>query len=115
MIPIVFAWLVYSWPLYPQTPLSTLAVKAVCAGRIYTANEAKDIVGCFAYSPTSKIFMAVGTRESILKQYPDIEIRELRDEVVLPGLYDSHGHIMQYGVMQENVNLFGANSFEGYF
>jgi predicted amidohydrolase YtcJ len=88
-------------------------VKTICAKRIYTANIENDIVQCLAYSPSQKVFTAVGSRQDILRLYPNSVVSDLGDKVVLPGLYDSHGHMMQYGVMQENVNLFGATSYEG--
>ena len=34
------------------------------------------------------------------------------DGYVLPGLIDSHGHILQYGEMLESVSLYGASSIE---
>lgn len=37
------------------------------------------------------------------------EIKSL-DGFVLPGLIDSHGHILQYGEMLESVSLYGAES-----
>jgi predicted amidohydrolase YtcJ len=60
------------------------------------------------------VFTAVGTKEEMHAKYPDTEIRQLdSNTVVLPGLYDSHGHIMFYGAMLESVNLFGTRSVEG--
>ncbi|KAG4443264.1 hypothetical protein IFR05_001208 [Cadophora sp. M221] len=34
------------------------------------------------------------------------------DGYVLPGIIESHGHILQYGEMLESVSLYGANSME---
>src|SRR4051812_41403256 len=34
------------------------------------------------------------------------------DGYVLPGIIESHGHILQYGEMLESVSLYGADSME---
>ena len=103
----------YSWPIYPQIPLNYSDTQVICAAKIYTANSPHDVVECFAYSPRGKAFIAAGTRKEMIERYPNASIRDLGKMVVLPGLYDSHGHIMQYGAMQESVNLFGASSIDG--
>jgi len=89
-------------------------IKGLCAPKIYTANGHNDIVTCFAYSQSTRRFASVGTKATILEKYPDTEIRFLdANMTILPGLYDSHGHIMLYGAMLESVNLFGTRSIEG--
>jgi predicted amidohydrolase YtcJ len=98
----------------------------VCAPKIYTANEAFETAECFAFGQGNGVFTFVGSRQQVTEKYPDARIRELGQSMtVLPGLYDSHGHIMhvsslfvyiskaKYGEMLENVDLFGATSFEG--
>lgn len=34
------------------------------------------------------------------------------DGYVLPGIIESHGHILQYGEMLESVSLYGADSMQ---
>lgn len=35
------------------------------------------------------------------------------DGMAVPGLWDGHGHVLNYGEMLESVQLFGAGSLEG--
>ncbi|KAF2200986.1 hypothetical protein GQ43DRAFT_52041 [Delitschia confertaspora ATCC 74209] len=38
--------------------------------------------------------------------------KEQRTGHVIPGLWDGHGHLMQYGELMDSVNLFGADSMK---
>jgi hypothetical protein len=67
----------------------------MCAPTIYTANTGAKNAECFAYSKSSGTFIAVGGRHHLTKKYPNAYIREVeKGMTILPGLYDSHGHIM---------------------
>jgi predicted amidohydrolase YtcJ len=56
----------------------------------------------------------VGTRHHVISKHPNAPIRDLGPNMtILPGLYDSHGHIMYHGEMLQSVNLFGADSYQG--
>lgn len=37
-------------------------------------------------------------------------VKEGRTGHVIPGLWDGHGHLLQYGELMDSVNLFGAES-----
>jgi hypothetical protein len=39
-------------------------------------------------------------------------IKESRTGYVIPGLWDGHGHLLQYGEMMDSVNLFGTKSMK---
>jgi hypothetical protein len=38
--------------------------------------------------------------------------KDARTGYVIPGLWDGHGHLLQYGELMNSVNLFGANSMD---
>jgi hypothetical protein len=40
------------------------------------------------------------------------ELERSRAGYVVPGLWDGHGHLMQYGELLDSVNLFGAASMQ---
>ena len=125
-LPILFAALAYAWPIYTQITLSS-DIRVTCAPKVYTANQNSSRTECFAYSAATGLFTAVGSRNRMEEKYATAPIRDLgRNFTVLPGLHDSHGHIMhvtttfnwkyswsKYGEMLDSVNLFGADSFEG--
>jgi len=54
-----------------------------------------------------------GIFTEILDGFPPLEYAvTFLDGYVLPGLIESHGHILQYGEMLESVALYGAESIE---
>ena len=70
-------------------------IHVICASEIYTANPNSPSAECFAYSTAKRIFTAVGSKETVVQKYKNPTIRELgKNLTVLPGLYDSHGHIV---------------------
>jgi predicted amidohydrolase YtcJ len=92
---VLFAIFAFSWPLYNQKSIRLPDVHVICASKVYTANSNFETAECFAYSTSSGIFSAVGKKEHILKEYGNAPIRQLQENMtILPGLYDSHGHIM---------------------
>jgi len=42
-----------------------------------------------------------------------IDWKEKGDVVVIPGMWDAHGHLLQLGEMLEGVKLYGAGSVKG--
>jgi hypothetical protein len=50
----------------------------------------------------------------VLVGIPEIDVTQITflDGYVLPGIIESHGHILQYGEMLETVSLYGAQSME---
>lgn len=39
-------------------------------------------------------------------------VKHARTGHVIPGLWDGHGHLLQYGELMDSVDLFGANSMK---
>lgn len=54
-----------------------------------------------------------GVFEQVLEEAPSpSEDAKVLNGYVLPGIIESHGHILQYGEMLESVSLYGAESIE---
>lgn len=65
--------------------------------------------------PQAKCFRSQhGLFTDVLDEYPTFNDEEILflDGYVLPGIIESHGHILQYGEMLESVSLFGAESID---
>lgn len=65
--------------------------------------------------PQAKCFRSQhGFFTEVMEDYPTLNDEEilLLDGYVLPGIIESHGHILQYGEMLESVSLFGAESID---
>ena len=63
-------------------------------------------VNCFEVSPSGYIAKVFSHGES------KDEKLQLRKGHVIPGLWDGHGHLQQYGEFLHSVDLFGASSLE---
>ncbi|KAM7198652.1 Amidohydrolase family domain containing protein [Rhypophila sp. PSN 637] len=61
---------------------------------------------CFGVSPSTGEFTRV------FESSTSTESVEISKGYVLPGLWDGHGHLMQYGEFLHSADLFGAGSFE---
>ncbi len=55
------------------------------------------------------VITAIGTKLGNPKQ-EDIEIKNLANKTILPGLIDSHGHILRLGATLQEVDLRGSSS-----
>ena len=55
-----------------------------------------------------------GLFTEVLAEVPAVNEEEIvfLDGYVLPGIIESHGHILQYGEMVESVSLYGADSMQ---
>lgn len=65
--------------------------------------------------PQAQCFRVVdGLFTEALSEVPSGKDEEITflDGYVLPGIIESHGHILQYGEMLESVSLYGADSME---
>lgn len=59
-----------------------------------------------------RVFSSSSTSESDVPAYEGGNEREIRKGYVLPGLWDGHGHLLQYGEFLHSADLFGAGSPE---
>jgi predicted amidohydrolase YtcJ len=74
------------------------------SSHITTLNSSVPRAKCF------RVQNAIFTE--VFDEVPEINGEEVKflNGFVLPGLIDSHGHILQYGEMLESVSLYGAES-----
>lgn len=72
--------------------------------------DVKKKVNCFRVSPSTGLFTRVFD-SSAVSTTKDKEER-IRKGYVLPGLWDGHGHLVQYGEFLHSANLFGSTSFD---
>ena len=57
-------------------------------------------------------FVAVGDSERVVSSFTSDAILNAGGATVLPGLIDSHGHLLNEGLMRMNVDLVGTRSFD---
>jgi hypothetical protein len=86
------------WTTVPNLPY--------CYQSVTSLSEQHLEVNCFEVSPSgyfTKVFSSNEVKdEKIL----------LREGHVIPGLWDGHGHLLQYGEFLHSVDLFGSKSLE---
>jgi hypothetical protein len=78
-----------------------------CYSSIKTLSEHHNRANCFTVSKSglfSSVFFA--KPENWAPEYLRIEGH------VIPGLWDGHGHMLQYGELLQSVNLFGSASLD---
>jgi len=62
--------------------------------------------------PTAKCFkVSNGVFAEVMRDTVS-EITESRKGYAIPGLWDGHGHLMQYGEFLNGVDLFGSKTFD---
>ena len=80
-------------------------------GNIYTVDPAQPTAQAFAVSHGK--FLAVGTNEEILAMVgPGTKAVDLEGKTVIPGMNDSHMHLLSVGAAKETVNLVPAHSVD---
>ncbi len=85
---------------------TTLMINAL----IYTQDSAQPTANAMAFNADG-IILAVGEQASLSDQYPDARQFDLKNQgVVVPGLIDAHGHLMNLGFSQITANLAGTTS-----
>jgi hypothetical protein len=82
----------------------TSSSQIFCYDGIQTLSEDAEAINCFGVSGGH--FTQVFQREQNTAA-TDVEIRS---GYVIPGLWDGHGHVMQYGEFLHSVDLFGSDS-----
>lgn len=66
---------------------------------------------CDAVAVTGATIAALGSREEVLASAGrKTRVLDLRDGLVIPGLVDAHGHLVNLGAFMEQVDLRGARS-----
>ncbi|KAF2838894.1 amidohydrolase 3 [Patellaria atrata CBS 101060] len=73
-----------------------------CYDSIKTLNKTVPSAQCFEVSPSG----------TFTRVWSSNLWRTARSGHVIPGLWDGHGHIMQYGELLHSVDIFGSQSME---
>ena len=77
------------------------------AQRIHTSDPSRPVAGAMVWDAEGRI-LDVGSPEDLWASWPDAELMDLGDAVVVPGLIDSHGHLLNYGFSLMSADLVGA-------
>jgi len=79
-------------------------------GRIYTANPDRPRVEAVLIQ--KGVITALGKTDAVLKKTaPGVRMIDLAGATAIPGLIDSHGHLMNLGFSLINLDLIGTESF----
>jgi len=79
-----------------------------CYSSITTLSSGASKAECFSVSNGrfSRVF-----KDDFIKQDASFDaVKDARAGYVYPGLWDGHGHLIQYGELLNSVNLFGSGS-----
>jgi len=83
----------------------------IIGGKVATVDDDFSITEAVAIQDEKIIF--VGANEEAKKYIGSkTKVIELRGELVLPGLIDSHGHLTGYGKSLEHIDLVGTKSYQ---
>ncbi|KAF4126301.1 putative amidohydrolase YtcJ [Geosmithia morbida] len=90
-----------------QQPLSSSPATTYCYRSIRTHDQDRPTARCF--SVANGFFVKV--RDEIATEV-DVDAEMLDPGHVIPGLWDGHGHLLQYGEFLHSVDLFGSQSLD---
>ncbi|KAI0885458.1 amidohydrolase family-domain-containing protein [Annulohypoxylon maeteangense] len=77
-----------------------------CYQSVRTNSAAEPYVNCFSVSPTGKF-------SKVFKAGEDTGfVKNANPGFAMPGLWDGHGHLQQYGEFLNSVDLFGSTSMD---
>jgi predicted amidohydrolase YtcJ len=78
--------------------------------KVYTVNDNFETAEAFAVKDGK--FLEIGSTEEIQKKYKAKESIDAEGKAVYPGFYDAHAHFLSLAELLDEVNLFGAASYE---
>ncbi len=78
---------------------------------IYTMAEDADPAEAMAWDREGRI-LALGDSEGLQERFSDKPRHDLQGRVIIPGLIDAHGHIMNLGLSRLQADLGGTESVE---
>jgi predicted amidohydrolase YtcJ len=76
-------------------------------GSILTMNEGEPAVDAFAVD--GEWIVDVGTEQDMRDTYPDAEVIDFNGKTVMPGIIESHGHMLNLGRIAMRINLQGVD------
>ncbi|KAF2186684.1 hypothetical protein K469DRAFT_706679 [Zopfia rhizophila CBS 207.26] len=86
--------------------VQVLFSQTYCYISVKTLSSTLSQAECFTVSPDGKF-----TKVFLDERSYDV-VKAARYGHVIPGLWDGHGHLLEYGELMDSVNLFGAKSME---
>ena len=112
----MYKWIIFG--ILALTGIITMACSnkkqadlVIIGGKVATVDDDFSITEAVAIQDEKIIF--VGANEEAKKYIGSkTKVIELRGELVLPGLIDSHGHLTGYGKSLEHIDLVGTNSYQ---
>ncbi|MGB3541737.1 amidohydrolase family protein, partial [Rubrivirga sp.] len=75
---------------------------------VYTVDESMPVAEAFAVEDGR--FVAVGSAEAVLEDYPEWPRVDLEGQTVIPGLIDAHAHLLGLGEALLSADLIGSTS-----
>jgi predicted amidohydrolase YtcJ len=97
--------------------LSTLLFAQACSekaadtifvnGSILTMNEDEPVIEAFAVA--DEWIVDIGTQEEMRSSYPNAEVVDFNGKTVMPGIIESHGHMLNLGRISMRVDLQGVD------
>ena len=99
---------------------SLVSAKTYCYTSVLTEAGSHKQADCFSISPDGKFTKVFHSAEDVLvvgdndynEDGGDNMAIEMKEGYVIPGIWDGHGHLIQYGEFLHSVDLFGAKSAE---
>lgn len=90
-------------------PTAAAEVSVLTAARIHTLDPTQPSAEAMAYDGQGKI-LAVGGRAELLRRYPRAQRVDAGEATVIPGLIDSHAHMLELGLNKLGADLVGTRS-----
>ncbi len=97
--------------------LSTLFLFSACSenaadtifvnGSINTMNEDEPVIEAFAV--VDEWIVDIGTKDEMHRSYPNAEVVDFNGKTVMPGIIESHGHMLNLGRISMRVDLQGVD------
>lgn len=72
-------------------------VQLLIAARIHTSDPEHPVATAIAWDASGHL-LAVGDAKALTSRYPDAQRIDAGDAIVVPGLIDAHGHVMDLKV-----------------
>lgn len=88
-----------------ETPFSSQADTIYINGHVVTMDKKFPEVEAFAVG--QGIILSTGTSEEIASSYPDTDVVDLERKTVMPGIIESHGHLLSLGQSFLELNIEG--------
>jgi hypothetical protein len=99
--------LVWGWACQERGSAPS-AEKVFVNGHIITMDE--DLSEAEAFAVGQEKFLAVGTNDEVMAAYPGSEVIDLKGKTVMPGIIESHGHLLSLGQSFLELNVEGVQT-----